>query len=152
MIKIILLLLMIDIHFSLYTYYICMCVYVCIYIYIIMMMQNIINHSEMYILHHVAMAMLHSFKKMNKTQTRHIHTHCVEKSFWNPMRHHLFNIDIALIVFLHRTSKSKATSMQSLELCFKNRMTGWSRVNHMEQYCRNSYPMDCEVPLRHSVG
>jgi hypothetical protein len=36
---------------------------------------------------------------MNKTQTRHIHTHCVEKSFWNPMRHHLFNIDIALIVF-----------------------------------------------------
>ena len=76
-----------------------MYVCICMYIYIIMMMQNIINHSEMYILHHVAMAMLHSFKKMNKTQTRHIHTHCVEKSFWNPMRHHLFNIDIALIVF-----------------------------------------------------
>ena len=71
MIKIILLLLMNDIH---YTHII----YVCVYIYIIMMMQNIINHSEMYILHHVAMAMLHSFKKMNKTQT-HTHALCRKK-------------------------------------------------------------------------
>ena len=80
-----------DIH---YTHII----YVCVYIYILSWWCKI-SSTTVKCTFCIMLPWLCCIALKKWTRHRHIHTHCVEKSFWNPMRHHLFNIDIALIVF-----------------------------------------------------